>query len=604
MSTLLNPSIFATRTFSDELIDSIQYWSPPLPELSPKKNGSNSSVRIAAIVGERLFEGFRFESVLLTLTPENWKEVLLHGEVDFILIESSWRSVTGHWYLGQSVNRGCNEILLEIVAQGKALQIPTVYWVTEDRVYHSHYKEFAANFDYVFCADPKEKELLNKEGLSAELLLPAIQPAVYNGFTIFDPTQPSFSIDLLLDDFVGLHRKSFPNDFIARVIPYGLKIIESSAQVFATKTGECGDVGTYFLGSVTGRDRINTLKCTRILLTIAHENITDTRLRWQALEAIGCGVPVIHLGDLVESDVCYGLVKHFVQENELLTQLEAFKEDDFYRRREAHLAWRQVYLEHTFEKRLKQICELIGITHDIKEIPLASIVTPTIRPGLIERCIETFDRQSYPNKELLLVCNSHNPLGENQRDLLNQRDDIHVLQVPKDKFAGACMNVGIAAAQGKYCFRMDDDDFYGENYLLDNMLCFKAIDANVAGTLLNYMQFEGDDCLSRLKRNRPYLSLVPPEYYGKGASISGNSMVIRKDYFRNEIFHDEIFGAADTALSRQVKENIDYFVILNEFNMIVNRAADLGKHTWRASKSELQRISEAEQSLVKDDLCI
>ena len=194
------------KTHSDEILGRIHHWVPPVPDFEPIKKKLNSSLKIAAIVDERLYQGVRNEGDLFLLTPDNWKYVLKYGEIDFLLVESCWKTVTGHWYLGQSVHVENNEKLLKIISFAKKNAIPTVFWNTQDHLYHTHYNQFAKNFDYVFCADHVECHLLKKEGIKAEWLPPSIQPAIHNGFIQHDPNCAKFSIDTLYDGYTDIYR--------------------------------------------------------------------------------------------------------------------------------------------------------------------------------------------------------------------------------------------------------------------------------------------------------------------------------------------------------------------------------------------------------------
>ena len=194
--------LLGRSTPPDEVIRRIHWWTPPvsLHKLKAKKR-LNSSLRIAAIVGNRLWNGLRYEGTLLLLTPQTWRAVLTYGRPDLLLVESCWETATGHWYLGQTGRTGEYSELREILALAGARGIPRVFWHTQDHGYHTQYREFARHFDFVFCADDREAQALCEAGVDTDLLLPAVQPAIFN------PLRPygfddSLAIGLLLDGIV------------------------------------------------------------------------------------------------------------------------------------------------------------------------------------------------------------------------------------------------------------------------------------------------------------------------------------------------------------------------------------------------------------------
>ena len=171
-----------TPSDSERVIELTDYWAPPVPFWKPLKKKPNSSLRIACVVEDRLYHGLRYEAEVLLLTPTNWKQLLAYGRPDFLLMESIWKTATGHWHMGQCLGSNEREELLRILATAQTMSIPTVFWITKGHEYHEHYKEFSKHFDYVFCADFIEAERLRSEGIAAEILLPCVQPATHNPF--------------------------------------------------------------------------------------------------------------------------------------------------------------------------------------------------------------------------------------------------------------------------------------------------------------------------------------------------------------------------------------------------------------------------------------
>ncbi len=124
--------LLAHPRMSDAALAMIPRWSPPVPPWKPIKK-PNSSLRIAAIVSDRLYQGLRFEGELMLLTPENWRSVLRHGRPDLLIVESTWVTATGDWHLAQSAPTADSEGLRDLVAAYRAAAVPAAYWMTADR---------------------------------------------------------------------------------------------------------------------------------------------------------------------------------------------------------------------------------------------------------------------------------------------------------------------------------------------------------------------------------------------------------------------------------------------------------------------------------------
>ncbi len=71
----------AKPRYASNIFDRICSWDLPVEDTRPEP-GSPSRIRIAAVVGERLYRGLNLECELLLLTPENWRSSLSYARPD------------------------------------------------------------------------------------------------------------------------------------------------------------------------------------------------------------------------------------------------------------------------------------------------------------------------------------------------------------------------------------------------------------------------------------------------------------------------------------------------------------------------------------------
>ena len=111
-------------SISQETMKNLHIWchSFKIPEPKPVHD---TSLRIAGILGQRLTDGLCHECTMLLLLPKNWKQVLKYGKPDILLVESTWFTATGHWYMAQSVAGAEQNELREIIQKAKDLGVPT-----------------------------------------------------------------------------------------------------------------------------------------------------------------------------------------------------------------------------------------------------------------------------------------------------------------------------------------------------------------------------------------------------------------------------------------------------------------------------------------------
>ncbi|MEZ4579735.1 MAG: glycosyltransferase, partial [Desulfobacterales bacterium] len=400
-------------------------------------------------------------------------------------------TATGHWQMGQSPGAPGQDELLQILTYARKLNIPSVFWITRGHEYHSHYKDFASHFDFVFCADPRESELLQDEKIKSDILLPCVQPAIYNPFRHYEHYH-SFRLGMLYDGWADLDRMEEELGVLKDIIPYGLDIIESRYQIFRNREATLQDFQESIVGCVSEQSRIQALRYAKAYISLDKTLSTKVTQQWLSLEASASRLPVIHYGSVADDDVRNGAIVQCPDQTDFQMEVVRFYEDDLYRDRMAHLGWRKVFQEHTFSHRIRKICMNIGIDHGWIEYPMVSMVTPTKRCEQLQRCLETYEKQSYPDKELILVYNG-NPTSQQKKSWAEfDRDDIKFAIVPGDMFAGACLNQGHIMARGEYLFRVDDDDWYGANYLMDMVLQARSIDAQLFGKPPAPLYFETD----------------------------------------------------------------------------------------------------------------
>ena len=94
--------------------------------------------------------------------------------------------------------------------------------------------------------------------------------------------------------------------------------------------------------------------------------------------------------------------------------------------------------------------------------PLVSCIMPTRgRPDFVTHAVRLFQRQDYPNLELVIVSDQDDRL-----DLVLPSDDrIKYVVCRPGKTIGAKRNLACAAAAGAYIAQWDDDDWYGPRRL-------------------------------------------------------------------------------------------------------------------------------------------
>ncbi len=594
-------SSFFPGSHSDNLIDRVHYWIPPVTPFQTQKKQPNSSLRMAAIVDDRLYRGLRYEGNLLLLTPENYHHVIQDEKPDIILVESCRQSVSGHWRFAQIAQNHEREALLRLIDLARQNNIPVIYWFTADHSYHDHYQEILPFFDHIFCADPLELELLKGQMNNVSLLPPAIQPVIHNPFRDYQNNN-HLAIDTIFDGWADLLR--FDNLLpMKRLSFFGLKVIDSRNLIFRDKLKDIPDHHSHILGCVHWQDRLTALKHSNVAISCENSLASLTLQKWHSLETLGCRVPLVHFGKIGDGDIRKGLVVETGGETDFLTALARIIEEPTYREQLAQLKWREVHQHHTFSQRLRSLCEKIGVHYPAIESPMATLLSPTNRPDHIGQILGTYEKQTVPNKELIIIYNGPNSrLNEVQQTVLKTHlEGVRLLTQPAELYAGASLNNGAQNARGQYCFRIDDDDYYSEHYIADMMLHFQAIDVDIFGKPPCHLYFEDDEELYSRNSPAPQLCKFPATVLHSGdVWLGGNSIAGKTDIFRRFGYPDTVFGSADTSFLFEISRHDLQFYSVDQNNLVASRREE-GSHTWKSDNETLKQRGNLLAGVTIDD---
>ena len=207
-----------------------------------------------------------------------------------------------------------------------------------------------------------------------------------------------------------------------------------------------------------------------------------------------------------------------------------------------------------------------------------SAVVPTNRPGQLDHVLSFVGRQDHPAVQLVLVLH-----GIEEEASLAARakdagiDELVVVSAPAELTLGACMNLGVDAADGELIAKMDDDNLYGRAYLTDLVHAFDYTDAGVVGKLAHYVHLtaSGAVLLRGAEHENRYVRLV-----------QGGSMLMDGDLARQARFQD-VPRAVDTTFLDKVGAQGVRVYSADRFNYVSVRRADPSSHTWPVSDLEI-----------------
>lgn len=161
---------------------------PKTPNIKPKHAKPHlkglKDIKVAIILDEFSYNGFKYEFDAIPLEPTNWLEIMQTEKPDMLFCESAWSG--GAWQ-GRIQYNGEEEpenraILLNLLQFCENNKVPTIFWNKEDPTNFNSFYDTALRFDHIFTTDEDCVELYrDKYGHeSVHCMLFAGQPRLFN----------------------------------------------------------------------------------------------------------------------------------------------------------------------------------------------------------------------------------------------------------------------------------------------------------------------------------------------------------------------------------------------------------------------------------------
>lgn len=207
-----------------------------------------------------------------------------------------------------------------------------------------------------------------------------------------------------------------------------------------------------------------------------------------------------------------------------------------------------------------------------------SVITSTNRESNLPNILANFSRQNYNPKELIILLNYDYPKEYLWKDAISKYDNISVYTLGGNLSLGSCLNLGISKAKYDYIAKLDDDDYYGENYLTYSLLNLQSVKANIVGKASIYIYFKEEDILG----------IKHISYENKFVSrVEGSTLFFKKDIFPIIKFKDKNLGE-DLEFCRDAISS-GYTIYSTDRNQYIYIRGSRNDHTWKINNDFLIR---------------
>ncbi|MGV2622793.1 UNVERIFIED_CONTAM: glycosyltransferase [Halobacillus marinus] len=480
----------------DGLHDIDKYEVDQLDLISPKPL---KGLKMAVIFDEFTKASYEHEANLITFTPDDWLTVLSKEQPDMLMVESAWNGNGGTWnkkvgYYGEE-NFQALHGLLEWCKQNN---IPTVFWNKEDPVHFNRFIQTAKHFDYIYTTDANMVEhYMEHAGHQDVYALPfAAQPAIHNPISIVDER-----IDKAC--FAGSYYRHHEercvdmDRLLDAASDTGLDIYDRNYH--NTKDGKMPNhrfperFETHIQGNLKYYEIDKAYKGYKVMINVNTVKQSPTMFSRRVFEGLACGTPVI-------STYAEGIEKIFpdlVEMSEDASKLKhAFKqllEDEQMYREKSMIGIREALSKHTYTHRLSYITGNAGLNFKF-QLPVVDVIAHAESKEAFYEIKSQFERQTYENKKLIVLVDTF----DGYLELFNKynNDEIEV-------FIGSYMhnysNI-MEWIDSPYITYFAEDDYYGEHYLSDLMLCTLYTSSEFIGKA-SYFRVSGQELVENQAGN-------------------------------------------------------------------------------------------------------
>lgn len=559
-----------------------------IPDRAPRR----SDLNVGVILDDFSTAAFSFEWNLVALRKDDWLRQLTETKIDFLFVESAWNGNSGSWKYQLMGSSGPKPEFLALTDWCREHSVPTVFWNKEDPPHYDDFLPAARRFDVVFTSDSDRiPSYLADLGHSRVSALPfAAQPAIHN------PIRTGQDRHSRGVAFAGMY---FAHKYPERRQQMDMLLTAARSagshkgpelEIFSRQLG--GDSNYQFpvpfsenvVGTLDYARMLTAYRSYKVFLNVNSVVDSPSMCARRIFEITASGTPVVSAPSAA--------IGHFFEPDEVLVasseeqgehQIRMLSRSPELNDRVVHKGQRRIWAENTYAHRAETIVASVlpERTH-AAALPSASALVSTIRPHQLEHVFSTVGSQVGVDLELVLLTHGFEADTERIRELADQHSvrRYRVLTAPREASLGECLNLCVNAASGDVLTKMDDDDYYGPNYLADLLYALEFSKAEVVGKLAHHMHFAS---------NKATVLRTPHMEHTFTRIVMGPTITARREVFEAHPF-EPLNRGEDTAFLKAVTTSGGSIYSADRFNFCQMRSAE--GHTWDVSEEELAASGE------------
>lgn len=562
------------------------------PHRVPDRAPRRSDIRVGVILDDFSAAAFAFEWNLLLLRKDEWLQQLSGTQIDFLFVESAWNGNGGSWKYQLTGTSGPKPEFLALMEWCRNNAVPTVFWNKEDPPHYDDFLPAARQFDVVFTSDsdriPSYFADLGHHRVGA---LPfAAQPAIHNPIRT---GQDRHSRGVAFAGMYFAHKYPERRQQMDMLLTAARNAGSHSGpelEIFSRQFG--GDANYQFpvpfsehvVGTLDYPRMLTAYRDYKVFLNVNSVVDSPSMCARRIFEITASGTPVVSapsaaIQNFFDTDEVF--VAETQQQGE--HQIRMLSRSPELNDRVVHKGQRRIWAENTYAHRAEAVVASV-LPERVRPVALPSVsaLVSSIRPHQLEHVFATVGSQVSVDLELVLLTHGFEGDGTRLQALAEQYgvQRYQVLSAPRGMTLGECLNLCVNAATGDVLTKMDDDDFYGPNYLVDLLYALEFSKAEVVGKLAHYMYFAS---------NKATVLRMPQMEHTFTRTVMGPTITARREVFQAHPF-EPLNRGEDTAFLKAVTTAGGSIYSADRFNFCQMRSAQ--GHTWDVGDEELAASGE------------
>ncbi len=507
------------------------------------KKHSTYKIKVISILDNYPHEWLKHECILIPITRNNWKEIIIKEKPQIFLVQSAFHGNNNEW---------CDKItnfakrkdrsLIKVVNFCNQMKIPTVFWNIEDPYHFDKFIDAAKLFDYIFTTDcnsiQRYKNIVKHENVYD--LMFAAQPKIHNPI---GKDKNKIGNLAFAGSWYGKGHENRKKDMETVIKPsfkYNLDIYDRNYKR-KSKNLKYPDIYKPYLKAGLPYNEMNKrYKKYDIFLNVNTVQKSPTMFACRIFELLACGTNMV-------SGYSIGIKKHFPNIVKLCKtpedtreNIEVLLKDKILRDKLSLLGQREVFNKHTYRRRIEKVFDNIGIKYKKKQIPGVTFFAYAKDKFSVKNIIQNYNNQKYIKKELIIMV-------DNKSSDFSNYEKNHIKIIKTNK-AFLKNNFSYIISKSNYCYiaKFRENNYYSPYFINDIINTLNYSKANIIGKNSYYIYSKSNKSLYLCKGNE-------------------NSYV-NKLHIPTIVFNKNIFNKQNINISN-IKTYIELLALYNKNNI-------------------------------------